>query len=377
MRKILILFAFVCFALINLLTIYNILINQKSSYLTKPIFAQNIESSLVKNENGEIVVYTYLIFDKENNFLAERTDCEVGDRIIDKDFNVFEVYYVDNEFYLAKAKFIETLRKNKITKKQFNYISELIENKKIGLYMTHNDESYIIGDGTDSIYGKGGIHDIAKELAYKLENKNIDIILDETLHIPHNSTAYARSRPTAIKLLNENVSALFDIHRDGIPREHYITNINETERCQIRIVVGLSNANKEKNLEFAKYLIQVGEELYPWLFKDIYMAKNNYNQDLTSKCLLFEMGTYTMEKDMVFDSTTELAEIINTTLFNTTIDIDGNLTINGDKELTIDEYFNNQSSGFNMWIMIFISSCLIIFIMLIMFKPRKCYKNFK
>jgi len=337
------------------------------------LLTQSMEdNSSVKNENGETIICTYLIFDEENNFLAERTDCEVGDRIVDKDFNVFEVYFVDNEFYLAKAKFVETLKKNSITKNQFNPFSSLTEDKKIGLYMTHNDESFIIGDGTDSIYGAGGIHDIAKELAYQLENYNINIILDETLHIPHDSSAYVRSRPTTIRLLNEEVNALFDIHRDGVPRSHYITSVNDIERCQIRIVVGLSNANRERNLELARYLIQVGDELYPWLFKDIYMAKNTYNQDLSSKCLLFEMGTYTMEKDMVLDSTAELSNIINTTLFNTTIDEEGNLTINSDNaDMTIDEYMNEESSNISIWIIIFAGVVLIFCIGFIAIRNRK------
>ncbi|MDD3862872.1 MAG: stage II sporulation protein P [Clostridia bacterium] len=366
MKKTLILFALIFFISFNI-CLNGIILNQDLTS-KQVLFAQNIESS-VKNEKGETVVYTFLIFDEENNFLTERTDCEVGDKIIDKDFNIFEVYFIDNEFFLAKAKFIETLKKNKVTKKQFSSISNLID-KKIGLYMTHNDESYIIGDGTDSFYGKGGIHDIAKELAYKLENQDINIILDETLHIPHSSTAYTRSRPTAIKLLNENVNALFDIHRDGIPREHYVVNVNDIERCQIRIVIGLSNANKEKNLEFAKYLLQVGDELYPWLFKDIYMAKNTYNQDLSSKCLLFEMGTYAIEKDMVLDSTNELANVIKTTLFNTTIDEAGNLTINGDSvDLTIDEYLSDDN--FNLWLPIFFCIILIFIIAFIIYRYKK------
>lgn len=354
------------------LIIINILIGQTNiPYSASILQAQNFEYETVKNEKGERVEFTYLIFDEENNFLSERTDCEVGDRIIDKDFNVFEVYFVDNEFFLAKAKFVETLKKSKISKKQINRISSSAEEKKIGLYMTHNDESYILGDGTDSIYGAGGIHDIAIKLKEELEKHNINITIDETLHIPHNSSAYARSRPTAVKLLNENVNAVFDIHRDGIARVNYVANVNDEERCKIRIVVGLGNSNMEKNLEFATIIFQIGNELYPWLFKDIYMAKNTYNQDLASKCLLFEMGTYTIEKDLVFDSTVELADVINTTLFNTTIDENGSLTINGDEtDLTINEYLNEVDTGNIIWIIIFLASILIFVIASIIYKNR-------
>lgn len=252
--------------------------------------------------------FNYQIYENET-FLFERPAVKTGDIIITKDFSQYEVYLVDEINLIAKVKNIEDLEKPKITKKAISQISTT--NKKISLYMTHNDESYLIGDGTDSVYGSGGIHDVANRLAYYFKQKGVNIVLDETLHIPHNSSAYARSKVTAQKLLDDNPNALFDIHRDGVSRSAYSVKYDNKERCQVRIVVGQANPNKAQNLKFAKYLMSVAETICPWLFCDIYYAAGHYNQNLYEKALLFEMGTYTMEKELVMETVPDLVNVID------------------------------------------------------------------
>lgn len=280
-----------------------------------------------------------------DTLISQRPQVCVGDVIITKDFDEYEVYLVDETTLVAKVKKIQNQERPTITKKQFSNVST--KGKKIGLYLTHNDECYLDGDGTDSIYGKGGIHDVANRLAYYLKQKGVNVTIDETLHIPHNSSAYSRSKVTAQKLLDGNQNAIFDIHRDGVSRSCYATKVDGKERSQIRIVVGQANPNKEQNLKFAKYLMSVSDVICPWLFADIYYAKGNYNQNLSEKALLFEMGTYTIEKELVMDSVPELANVIVTTLFATTVDENGNLTI-GDlssQNKTIDQALDNDAQN--------------------------------
>lgn len=286
----------------------------------------------------------YVVYDSnKENILFERVDVKVGDIFIDKNFNQYEIYLVDEREHYAKAEKIKSLKRIGVTKKNVENIANIDENRKIALYMTHNDESYLIGDGTDSFYGAGGIHDVANRLAYELKQHGVNITIDETLHIPHNSSAYSRSSVTAKKLLKSKPNALFDIHRDGVARSAYIENVDGKERCQVRIVVGNANPNKDKNLEFALYLMAVAESVCPWLFCDIYYARGHYNQALYSKALLFEMGTYMVEKDLVMETVPHLANVINTTLFNTSIDKDGNLVIgSGDYSNTINNALNNS-----------------------------------
>ena len=270
----------------------------------------------------------YIVYDNSGKIIYEGNKVEVGDKIIDSKLNEYEIYFVDEEEQTGYAEYNGRYEKPEITKKSKNlFFSNNSINKSVGLYMTHNDESYTPSDGTSSIYGKGGIHDISNELANCFKNLNYKVYIDETLHLPHDSSAYSRSKNTATNLLNKNVDALFDIHRDGVARSVYVKTINGIERCKVRIVVGQSNPNKDANLQFAMYLVSVAEEYCPWLFLDIYYAKGHYNQALTSKGLLFEMGTYLAEKELVLDSVPYLANVIDKTLFSTVVEENNNLTI--------------------------------------------------
>lgn len=270
----------------------------------------------------------YIVYNNEGKVVFEGNKVVVGDKIIDGNLNEYEVYFVDDSSQIAYADFNGRYQKPNIKKqsKGLNFSNNKV-NKSVGLYLTHNDESYIPTDNTSSVYGKGGIHDVAISLASSFENLNYNVYLDQTLHLPHDSGAYGRSYNTANTLLNKNVDALFDIHRDGVARSVYVKNIDGKERCKVRIVVGQANPNKEANLQFAMYLISVAKEYCPWLFLDIYYAKGHYNQALTSKGLLFEMGTYLAEKELVLESVPYLASVIDKTLFSTVVEDDNKITI--------------------------------------------------
>ena len=52
--------------------------------------------------------------------------------------------------------------------KTVNTVAKAQTQKKVGVYHTHNDECYFTPDGVDSVYGKGGIHDVGKAFVQKL-----------------------------------------------------------------------------------------------------------------------------------------------------------------------------------------------------------------
>ena len=270
----------------------------------------------------------YIVYNTDGKVVFEGNKIEVGDKIIDSNLFEYEVYKVDEKNQIGFAEYNGKYQKPEINKKSkgLNF-SNKTTNKKVGLYMTHNDESYIPTDNASSIYGEGGIHDVAKQLKDEFEKLNYTVYLDQTLHLPHDSKAYSRSLPTATGLLEKNIDALFDIHRDGVARSVYVKTVDGVERCKVRIVVGQANPNKDANLQFAMYLVSVAKEYCPWLFLDIYYAKGHYNQALTSKGLLFEMGTYLAEKELVLETVPYLASVIDKTLFSTVVEEDNKITI--------------------------------------------------
>ena len=272
----------------------------------------------------------YSIFGENGEKLLQKQEVYVGDNFLTSDFKKYEITELDEINKIGKAKFIEFVEKPKVDRSFTpSNISQLAP--VICMYMTHNDESYLPTDGYDSIYGKGGIHNVAKALVTHFEQKGVTTHISEELHIPHDSYAYSRSKNTAKKLIEDyNPDGIFDIHRDGASRSTYVKNINGAERCKIRIVVGKSSDNFKVAEQFALYLLSVAEEVCPWLFLDIYYAGGHYNQGLHDKALLFEMGSHLVEKELVLKSVEPLVNVITTAMFQTTVDNNtGNLTING------------------------------------------------
>lgn len=189
--------------------------------------------------------------------------------------------------------------------------------RKIALYCTHSDESYEPSDGTYSTTERGSIYQVANALADALADRGIESIVADTLHHPHDAGAYRRSRQTAVKLISDDLpDALIDIHRDGIPDpDSYRATIGGDPVSKIRLLVGRGNQNAAVNKEFALMIKAVADRVYPGLIKDIYMGKGTFNQDLLPHSILFECGTYTLEKERVLASMPLMADVLDRTLY--------------------------------------------------------------
>ena len=270
-------------------------------------------------ETEEDVVYQ--ILDENYIEINSSYNVNVGDMFISDDNMLYEIYLVDDEIFVAYARVVEKVTLPKVEEKNTQIIQVGTHVKRIGMYHTHNDESYVLGDGYESVYGEGGIMDIGDELARELKKHNITVYQNDALHLPHDSRAYVRSKTTAQNLLNKyELDAIFDVHRDGVPRKQFLGEINGHEMSKIRMVVGKSNPNYEKNLEFAKAIKAYADKKYPGLIKDIYMGSGNYNQNLSKTSMLFEMGTYLIEKDYVKSSIPYLADTIDKVMYTDAIE---------------------------------------------------------
>lgn len=325
----------------------------------------------------------YTIYDDNLKELCQKDVVEVGDSYMSKDYKYYEIVYVDSEKKTALAKFVREVQKPKV---EFSTTPGpiSIENRVICMYMTHNDESYVPTDGVDSIYGNGGIKDVALAFKSELEKYFINVYFDDTLHIPHDTSAYSRSLKTAKSLQSQySPDALFDIHRDGASRKFYVTEVDGEERGRVRMVIGKANANMALNEEFALYLMAVGNELYPWLFTDIYYASGHYNQSIDSKAILFEMGSHLVEKELVIDSMKELAEVVTTAMYKTTINTDtGDLTVNGTETKTdiivndiLDEKENSKTELLALCVVIVLIASVCVYAFFVFFYQVKKAKK--
>ena len=243
-------------------------------------------------------------------------DINQGDSYLSGDNKFYEIVSVDEKNKTAIAKFVRDEKLPTYNVKPKSAVTaKATTSKKVGVYHTHNDECYFTPDGIDSVYGKGGIHDVGKAFVNNLEKLGVNAVYREDLHLPHNSGAYTRSQVTAAALLNQGVDGIFDLHRDSTKRSEYLTKVNGEQMSSVRMVVGSSSANYEENKKFAYSIKAYADSAYPGLIKDIYIGKGNYNQQLSSKAMLFEMGCENIEKDLVLKSTEYLAKVVDVVLY--------------------------------------------------------------
>lgn len=168
----------------------------------------------------------------------------------------------------------------------------------IAIYHTHTDESYVPSDGTESRRGRGGVVDVGNVLQAKLQSMGINAVHDNTSHEPHDPNAYYRSRRTATRLLKqERPILLVDVHRDSVPPQVYSTKVKGVDATKVKLVVGRQNANLSSNLEFAKRLKAHMDQAEPGLSGGIFMGKGNYNQDISPRAILVEVGAHTNSKE--------------------------------------------------------------------------------
>ena len=282
-------------------------------------------------ESFEYSDTVFTVMDTEGKRIFTRCGAiHEGDEYISADNTLYRIIRVDHETAVAQKEGIEPMpdvswldtgSAQPVFAKQNGASSGAQQDggkKLIAMYVTHSDESYVPTDGTESIEGQGGIYDVAREFRDALQNLGIDVILDESTHLPHDSGAYRRSRQTAERLIKKMPDAIIDIHRDGIPdAEEYKVTLDGKNASQVRLLVGRANQNSAVNREFAKELKAVADKQYPGLIKDIFIGKGTYNQDLSPNAVLLEFGTHTISKDRVLNSVDEMAHVVSTTLYGT------------------------------------------------------------
>jgi stage II sporulation protein P len=223
----------------------------------------------------------------------------VGDRYLNSANRLYEVTKVNR--LAAQVKVVTTQAKPKSLFDQAR--SSLLElwqaqtavkpRGPICIYHTHTDEAYLPTEGVSSEKVRGGVVDVGTAIAKEFEIKGIPVVHSTTSHVPHDALAYDRSRRTAVQLLKQQPPVILDVHRDAVPKEEYLTRINNRPTAKIQLVVGRQNPNFQACNEYAKRVKATVDRKCPGLIKGIYYGKGKYNQDLGPRSLLLECGTNT------------------------------------------------------------------------------------
>ncbi len=221
----------------------------------------------------------------------------VGDEYQTADDRLYQVVRVESE-EKAYARFVRQVGLEDLRTDFADIVADMLAGRvagkkdvTVGLYHTHSDESYIPSDGTSSIRGNGGIYQVGSALAEGLKRAGVKVVHSLARHDPHDTAAYKRSRRTAQELL-QKADAVLDVHRDAVPPSQYTGEVNGEKMVLVQLVVGRQNPNMSANKQFAQEIKAATDKEYPGLVKGIFFARSGYNQDLSPRNLLVEVGTH-------------------------------------------------------------------------------------
>lgn len=166
------------------------------------------------------------------------------------------------------------------------------------VYHAHATENY----GTEMTHTTGGqpghVVDVGRAFAAALRSLDVRAVHDTEVH---DHPTWAEAFPNAALTVNalmreqEEVSALFDIHRDAIARdvgkEVTTTTINGQPTARVLLVVGdQNNPYADSNAEFAETLKAKMDEMYPGLSRGIRIQRDDYNGRLHPNSLQVFIG---------------------------------------------------------------------------------------
>ena len=106
----------------------------------------------------------YTLLDENGTALTQYLgECEAGDEYISGDNLHYRVVSVDPQAKTAQLELLGDADMPDVSwlEMEQSLAVSATNNRKIALYCTHSDESYIEGDGTESDEERGGIYDVA------------------------------------------------------------------------------------------------------------------------------------------------------------------------------------------------------------------------
>ncbi|CUH97746.1 hypothetical protein P22_3890 [Propionispora sp. 2/2-37] len=249
------------------------------------------------------------VVDEQNNVLLQ-TGIQVheGDIYIAEDNQTYQIFTI-NEMQ-AVARLLTTPLSSAGEPPAITASSTNSPPPLIAVYHTHTDEAYIPTDGVPIKKGDGSIMEVGAAFADRLQQLGYQTLHDKTLHDPHDANAYHRSRRTVLRMLKKNPAALFDFHRDSAPAKAYQLSFNGKPATKLLLVVGQQNQNRKTTENFAKQIKTAADAKYKGLIRGIFIARGNYNQDLSPKAILVEVGTQYNSRPAAEYSAALFADII-------------------------------------------------------------------
>ncbi len=171
------------------------------------------------------------------------------------------------------------------------------EDPKVLIVHTHATESYLPTSSGNfhSKNEKNTVRDVGNKLTSTLEARGIAVVHDKTLHdYPSYNNSYNRSYQTIQKLLQKypTVECVIDLHRDAVSSKAPSATVSvKGKTCaKYSYVIGAGASTYSQNKAFVSSLNSIAASKYSGFTGAVLERGYKYNQDLSTKYLLLEVG---------------------------------------------------------------------------------------
>ncbi len=202
----------------------------------------------------------------------------------------------DNDIINENGK-IETLESTTGEKDNDSKRPNVTGDPRVLIVHTHATESYLpTSEGNfHTKEEKNTVRDVGNVLEETLESKGIGVVHDKTLHDnPSYNDSYYRSYETTEALLAKypTIECVIDLHRDAVSSTDPspTVSIGGKTCAKYSYVIGTTAETYESNKAFVNSLNNVASKNYSGFTGAVIERGYKYNQDLSTKYLLLEVG---------------------------------------------------------------------------------------
>ena len=186
-------------------------------------------------------------------------------------------------------------------KQQETAKSEAVSKKsgkpRVLIYHTHATESYLPASSGNyhTVKEENTVRDAGTVLAEVLEENGIGVVHDKTLHDnPSYNESYSRSYETVKALLKKypTIECIIDLHRDATAEEVAgpVQTVKGTSSAVYSYVLSNTTETYEENKAFLAKLNSIADSSFDGYTGNILERPYWYNQELSGKSILIEMG---------------------------------------------------------------------------------------
>lgn len=262
-----------------------------------------------------------LLADSNYHLLYEKKADNLLNKMFSYIFDINEpVSILENTFHYKANKETNGYVSNPKKEEQ---VSKVKEDPLVYIYNTHQSEEYQ-GKAFEPYNITPGVMMASYLFQDKLEKLDVNaIVLEDNIidYMNLNNMKYSQSYKASRTFIEKTIKntpslkLIIDLHRDSISKEKVTTIINNKSCAKLSFVIGNEHDNYEQNLELTNKLNNMIKEKYPNLTRGVLIkgGKGNngiYNQDISPKQTLIEVGSQESTIDEVLNTIELLSPII-------------------------------------------------------------------